>query len=188
MKKTIYGLMLLGTTLCANQFFVGVGGSISQVTVKETSSIQDEGTGDTQGLTLYGGMIINDNHKIKLGLVSHDFDKTNSFMDECFIKYHYMLDNYQYGRITPFVGTSYQLTNYTVQSESAGYKYDFDQQLLALELGFDVKLSNNSFLSFLYNNSLVNISGKADVTYNGNNYEFGIDKHSQWIASYEYRF
>ena len=206
MKKSLIvaSLLLAGTSAVAqNEYFMGVGiGSGSWTSEAKVARVSDGvsvtvSESDSGGvLSILGGTIIDDKHKLSIGYSTYNTD-ADVDMTSIDLGYAYFIDQNSLGTTNkkwkPFVNLGYFMSTYEEDISSISTQSTFTLKTKAIMLGFgaDYKIDSKQFITMGYDFSLsTSGSSSAPVSIYGTNYtiDMEVDKISRWLVTYNYKF
>lgn len=210
MKKSLLmaSLLLAGTSVCAqNEYFMGVGISSGSWTPKANvirnstgATITETSESDRGGiLSILGGTIIDNTHKIALGYSKYNTD-ADVTMNSIDFGYSYLIDQDSL-KITnkkwkPYVGIGYTINTYKedltgLSSVTTTSEAKLTTKALMLGFGTDYEIDKKQFLTIGYDFSLSTSGDKSiPLTIAGNDYTLNMEteKVSRWLIAYNYKF
>jgi len=192
MKKIVLsGMLLLGSVAFAkSDYFVGVGIGIADFNfITKFSNYGKIETKDDAGFRYYyGGVIVNDTHKISIGGSNYNTEewaKLNSFN----LKYSYYFLSKQ--KLRPFAGISVATFIYEedLDNDFKENKFKTTTNFGLLHFGFDYDFSKHHSVSAVYEMS-VYANSDSDIahTTNGDTISMEIDEIRKWSVNYQYKF
>jgi len=192
MKKIVLsGMLLLGSVAFAkSDYFVGVGvGHADFNLIGNISKYGKFAYKDDAGFRYYyGGVILNDTHKISIGGSNYNTEedaKLNSFN----LKYSYYFLSKQ--KFRPFAGISVATFIYEedLDNDFKENKFEMTTNSGLLHFGFDYDFSKHHSISAVYEMS-VYANSDSDIAHTTDGYALSIeiDKIKKWSVNYQYKF
>jgi hypothetical protein len=207
MKKNLLmvGLLLSGATsmYASNENFIGVGTGSGKATANTTvtgtvygdsGNIKLSESDSARLLSVVGGTIIDDKHKLSIGFSGYNTEAGSS-MNSIDLEYSYYLNQsdlqIQNPKWKPFVSLGYMMNSYSIDIEDTTYSIDIDTKAIMLGFGTDYKIDEKSFLTMSYDFSLSTSGSESISIVDGDdnvNIDLKFDKMSRLYIGYNYKF